>query len=218
MKKFLAMTLAVVMALSFSVTAFATDTNLPSTSGINVPVTIKAPVIKVTINDAGAITVNPYHLTVDMSGSEVTSGIVSTAALITNNGDSNVKITATPTLTETNGSNVTVLSSASESSSQTGKWIYLFMELVNLSSNDTSSATWKSDVSGNGACVVSTGGENSATLVLDKMQNSTSTYGAMGFGGDSGDNGTTVWSANDDAMTLTVIFDVAPTNENASTT
>lgn len=97
-KKFLSLVLAMVMALSLAVPAFAsanTDTSLTQSTAIGG--TTKIPTIKITVPATGSVVLNPYEMGVTVDGNTISDPIVSVPQYVINASDVAVKVKATVT-------------------------------------------------------------------------------------------------------------------------
>lgn len=104
MKKFLSTVLALVMALSLCVPAFAADTVLNGVDAlaedatVEVTGTTKTAEVKVTVPTTGSIVLNPYELQYEVSqGVTDDAQIISSAQYIVNESDLPIKVSTTVT-------------------------------------------------------------------------------------------------------------------------
>ncbi len=230
-KNIQAILLALVMALNFSLTAFAATTQpTPDTTNeaawtapnsnatLELDGIIYAPTIKVTISTATDIIVNPYGLDYKPGGTgdAVQDTIIAAPALITSDSDVKLKVEAVPTV-KTIGTEVSLVSTSAEAAD--GKNVFLFLELKNANSNtgDYGITTWTAPADYNSSTTTTAlfkkAGETPTKAELTMAAKSTtSTYAAFNIIGTSGKPlpGGKTWNPDTDTLTLNVVFTFTP--------
>ncbi len=235
-KNILAILLALVMALNFSVTAFAAPTApTPTDNPMNwdtgkenasASVTLKGliyvPTIKVTLGSAQDVIVNPYNLKFRPTGatSDVTESVIGAPGLITSESDVKLTIKAQPTITS-KGSGVSIASSPTEAQAG-GKKIFLFLELQEGdNSTDTklpSGSNWMlgtaftTKTASTAVFKENTASLDTATLTLGAAAVGSPKYAAFNIAGVSGKpaDSETPWDSSADQIGLNVVFTFAP--------
>lgn len=192
----------------------STETNKMETT-ITINSTLQLPLIEVTIAAPGGLVVNPYGIacTTPITSSDT---LISAPALITNNSDIGMVVSATPTVTL---GDVVVAESADEITNDTEK-ATLYMQLVmgTLTGTPTDATGFDPDdvTTATQKAVVKKSGSDSAKLTLNAATGTdpsrTKTYGAYEIIGKSGGNN---WP-NDD-ITVNVVFNITPASRASST-
>ncbi len=224
-KNILAILLALVMALNFSVTAFAAEgdpvlTQTNAGASLTLKAVLNLPTIDVTISGVSNIIVNPYKQSYTISAGppavNSTEPVISVPALITSNSTIAMDIAATPTAT--NNPNVT-LATNSAAADGDGKIMFLFLELRKATDADGTleSGTWTAPASFNAdeattALVQYDSAPKAATLQIPAKSGANSSYAAFKFNGNCGRPaaGQPGWDASVDAITLNVVFTFKP--------
>jgi len=204
MRKLLAAVSALAMTLALTTTALAEDQSVNASGQINMTIgsRLEVPTIAVTIAQATDMIVNPYQLKVDINGTDVTSSLITTPALITNSSTIGVKITATPSVTVSDG--VTVASDEwDDASAPTAKTIFMKLKMAKGSTNNAADIAW-AGVASNQSTVIQKTGSLPVELTLDAAANaSTPAYGGYKIDGKSGGEG---WTAEN--ISVNIVFDI----------
>lgn len=210
MKKFLSTVLALAMALSLCVPAFAADTVLNGVDGlgegavVEVTGTTQTATVKVTVPSGGNVVLNPYGLdyTVEGAANPVQDQIISAEQYIVNESNMPIKVSTSVTGTiEGTGA-----FAAASAVSETDKKVFLNFEIGATSAKDTAAASYEK-VNLTKTAVACT------DITMDKMGGAKPAI-AFKFSGDAAKNPTNPWTT-DDIIGASIAFTFALDNSGA---
>lgn len=201
-KRALALVLAGVMALGTSVTAFAAEgdpaevTDSTTATEVKGKGAINLPTIKVTVPTAFDVVLNPYQIAYELGDDTYKTQIVTVPQLITNESDVAVAVNVKEFKAEPSD-DVKVLNKTVGKA--TDKSVYLYLEIVNATSDDASKAKF----TGAGLVPATEGdGLSKDAVVTLAAGDENATYAAFKMGGDMVVNpvdtdGADPWAATD---------------------
>lgn len=210
MKKFLSTVLALAMALSLCVPAFAADTVLNGVDGlgegavVEVTGTTQTATVKVTVPSGGNVVLNPYGLdyTVEGAANPVQDQIISAEQYIVNESNMPIKVSTKVTGTIEGTGDFAAASAVSE----TDKKVFLNFEIGKTTAKGTAAASYEK--------VNLTKTQVSCTdIVMDKV-GGTNPAIAFKFTGDAAKNPTNPWTT-DDIIGASIAFTFALDNSGA---
>jgi len=207
-RKLLAAVSALAMTLALTTTAFAEDTTVDKSGQVNMTIgsSLKVPTISVTIAQATDMIVNPYQM--EYNGS-LTDSLITAPALITNNSTIGVKITATPSVTVSDG--VTVAADDWGDTAPTSQSIFMKLKMATGTSNDATAIDWTSVASNQSTVIQKTGSLPVELTLAPKATNPT--YGGYKIEGKSGGEG---WK--NETISVNIVFDIKAVTGTGTTT
>ncbi len=208
--KILASLLALSLCMGLTVPAFAVDTELGTDAGTNsaeITVTseLKIPTIKVTIGSPGTMIVNPYGMAVTVESAEVHDTLITSPALLTNDSDMNVKISAVPTVTVS--ADVTVQEDGGViADGTTRKTISMTLYMAPNAAGTGTAQTLTGSEADVSSVPVKKNGSEAANITLEAKTAAASTYGSYQIKGYSAG---TDW-ATGDTISTKIAFSIEP--------
>lgn len=208
MKKFLSTVLALVMALSLCVPAFAADQTigldgLAEGATVEVTGTTETATVQVLVPTDGTVVLNPYGLSVTVDSAQKTDQIISAPQYIVNKSNLPVKVTTKVTGTIEGGGDF----AAADATAETTKKVHLEFNIGKTSDNATESTSYETHPLVKGTAV------DFADIVMDKDGDAEPAV-SYKFTGDAATNPTTPWTT-DDIIGATIVFTFALDNSGA---
>lgn len=208
-RKLLASILALTLSFGLSVPALAAgDVQLNETTNsttITVNTTLNVPTIDVVIAPLADMVINPYQLTVDSKN----DSLITVPALITNNSEIKIDLTAKPFVSDAKGVVITATKAEAESTTAKAAAYMEFAFADTMTSNDVTAATFNGssyalkEGTGDG---ITTPPKTTLTAATKSGSTVTPTYSAYRISGVTTGKG---WTS-ENKFTVQIIFDIAP--------
>jgi len=219
MKKLWALIMALAMALSLAVPAFADDnTEGGSTQNVTVDSTNSAGAIKITVPNTSDVILNPYQMKVT-TGSDDTVGsyhqIYCAPIMCTNKSTFglNVEAVLTGTLpTPTSGSNQAQFADALPADNETGNKVFLYGEF-GVSTDENTEPTWATAYSATNnsqVLVTTTASTSKVVATLPAASDDVPNYLWYTFNGAAAKTPTNAWTEND-TVSVAIALSLKPT-------
>lgn len=223
-KKVATLVLAGAMALSMAVPAFAADTDLEQSTEITG--TTQTPTISISVPATGAVVLNPYKMSVDLSedqdGSEVvTNQIISATNYIKNKTDVALAVSATVT-GKVAGEAVFATATTQGTKAVTTKSAFVYLEVIDTGAGEDGDATapataptdasWKAyDAKAVNQVLLSAKAVTKANmLTVPAVAADNSSFIAFRLAGDAASAPTKAWTSAD-TVSATIAFTFTPT-------
>ncbi len=194
MKKIVSAAMALAMAASLTVPAFAAANNTTDITG-----TTQAPTIAVTVPATGAVTVNPYKMEVTVDSNQVTDQIISAPMYVTNTSD--VPLVFDVTVTGKKEGNAIFSTTPIGTKVVTTNSVFMYAEFGAATANDGSGdPTWAAAYDSkatNQVAISERSTTRKAVVELAATDGSTANYLAFKLAGDASSQPTTAWSSAD---------------------
>lgn len=230
-KKIASMVLAGAMALSMAVPAFAAETDLEQSTEIEG--TTQTPTISISVPTTGAVVLNPYKMSVDVSaaqdGSEVVSDqIISATNYIKNKTDVALSVSATVTGKVAGEAVFATASTQGGTRPVTTKSAFVYLEVIDAGAGDDADAvaptTVPTDASWhaydakavNQVLLAAKAVTKANMLTVPAVAEDSSSFIAFRLAGDAASAPTKAWTSAD-TVGATIAFTFTPTVQAAGT-
>lgn len=194
MKKIVSAAMALAMAASLTIPAFATASNTTEIGG-----TTQAPTINVTVPATGTVTVNPYKMEVTVDSDKITDQIISAPLYVTNTSD--VPLVFDVTVTGKKEGNAIFSTSSTAGKVVATNSVFLYAEFGAASANDGSGdPTWATAYDSKATNIVLISDKavtKKAVAELAATDGSDANYLAFKLSGDASSQPTTAWTSAD---------------------
>lgn len=194
MKKIVSAAMALAMAASLTVPAFAATDNTTDITG-----TTQAPTIAVTVPATGAVTVNPYKMEVTVNSNQVTDQIISAPMYVENSSD--VPLVFDVTVTGKKEGNAIFSTTPIGTKVVTTNSVFMYAEFGAATANDgTGDPTWAAAYDSkatNQVAISERSTTKKAVVELAANASGAKNYVAFKLAGDASSQPTTAWTAAD---------------------
>lgn len=224
-KKVAAMVLAGAMALSMAVPAFAADTDLEQSTEISG--TTQTPTISISVPATGAVVLNPYKMSVDVSAAQdgsdmVTNQIISATNYIKNKTDVALAVSATVTGKTAGEAVFATATTQGGTKAVTTKSAFVYLEVIDAGAGDDDAATepttaptdasWKAyDAKAVNQVLLAAKAVTKANmLTVPAVADGASSFIAFRLAGDAASSPTKAWTSAD-TVSATIAFTFTPT-------
>jgi len=212
-KKLWALIMALAMALSLAVPAFATNTATEATQNVNVTASNNVGAINITVAGTGAIVLNPYQMKATSGDDASYHQIFSVPVSCENKSTFGLKVNAVITGSlgdSANGAMAFVTSAPKDT--DTGNNVFLYAEF-GVSDSATTEPTWETAFNAKtpSQVLIGTTASTSKTVAtLGAASNTKPNYLWYKFDGAITKSPTTAWTSND-TVTAAVALTLVPT-------
>ncbi len=224
-KKIMSTALAGVMALSLSATALAGETDLEQSTEITG--TTQTPTISISVPQTGAVILNPYKMSVDVSADQdgsdlVTSQIISAPTYIKNKTDVALSVSASVTGKVEGQAVFATASTQGGTRPVTTNSAFVYLEVIDAGAGDDDTATapttaptdasWHAyDAKAANQILLAAKAVNKANmLTVPAVAADNSSFIAYRLAGDAASSPTNAWTPAD-KISATIVFTFTPT-------
>lgn len=223
-KKLATLALAGAMALSLAVPAFAAETDLEQSTEITG--TTQTPTISISVPATGAVVLNPYKMTVDLTPDDTSDDVTSDAQIISANSyiknKTDVALTVSATVTGKTAGEAVFATATTQGGTKavTTKSAFVYLEVVNAGAGDdadatepTTAPTWGTAYDAKAANQVLLAAKavtKANMLTVPAVADGSSSFIAYRLAGDAASSPTKAWTSAD-TVSATIAFTFIPT-------